>query len=283
MEQRLFNDIYTNVDATEKDSKPRAHLGASVIGGNDDRSIWFKYRWSLPNDFTPRILRLFRLGNILEDEIISILRKIPGVMVYCQDNMKEQFNFSELSGHFSGSIDGVITGVPEAPKTPHLLECKSASKKQFDALVKLGDYSKWKANYGAQIQIYMGAFNLSRALVAVYCKDTSELYFERIKVKKMDFPAMIAKAERIITATEPPESSWPNEQYYESRFMSEEAQLIYWGRNPPLTKHCRNCKYSEPCFEIEGAYWKCTPQNKLLDRDAQLEGCKNHEWLPCFE
>lgn len=278
----LFNDIYSCCDCTEDAGKPRAHLGASEIGATDTRSTWFKYRWCLTREFEPRVLRLFRLGNILEDEIISILRKIPNLVVYNEVD-GEQFGFSELGGHFSGSLDGVITGLPEAPKTPHLLECKSASKKQFDALKKLGDYSKWKATYGAQVQIYMGAMGLKRALVAVYCKDDSRLYFERIKFKPMVFPSMIARAESIITSIEPPSSSWPNEQYYEARFMSEDDQAVYWGKALPAKKYCRNCKHSRAVLEMDGAKWICTPQNLLMDRDRQLEGCSSHEWLDYFE
>ena len=278
----LFNDIYSNVDRVENAGKPRAHLGASEIGGTDTRSTWFKYRWCLTREFERRVLRLYRLGNILEDEIISILRKIPNVIVY-NEAEGEQFGFSELGGHFSGSLDGVISGLPESPKTPHLLECKSASKKQFDALKKLGDYSKWKSTYAAQIQIYMGAMALKRALVAVYCKDDSRLYFERIKVQPMVFPSMIARAESLITAIEPPTSSFPNECYYEARFMSEDDQAVYWGKALPAKKHCRNCKHSEAFFETNDASWKCNLQNSLMDRARQLEGCDHHEWLEFFQ
>ncbi|OSM04164.1 hypothetical protein MAIT1_04014 [Magnetofaba australis IT-1] len=262
------------------EEKRRGHLGMSQIGHEDARTLWLRFRWSLPDDFSAKLLRVFRMGHVVESETAALLRRIPGVEMHT-DADGSQFSFHELGGHFSGSMDGCIRGVPEAPSTWHVWECKSAKKAGFRELLKAGSIAKWNETYWVQAQCYMGASGMSRALFTVYNKDSSEIFAERLRIDKTIWPAMIARAERIITADEPPESVWPNREFYKVRFMSERQQAIYWGDQLP-EPNCRNCRFASPLLNQEGAVWSCRKHRSSLSLERQQKGCPNHNWLPAF-
>ena len=108
------------------------------------------------------------------------------------DDGSAQFGYKALGGHYAGSMDGVIRGLSESTAW-HVLEVKSVKADRFTQLEKDG-VEKWAPVYFGQIQCYMGEFGLERALFAAYNKDTSELYFERVKYEPMYASAMRYKA-----------------------------------------------------------------------------------------
>lgn len=197
---------------TEKarSEKPRTYLGASSIGEECHRKLWYSFHKPKPI-LDPRINRIFRLGNLIEDEIIALLRE-AGFTVYTEDENGEQFGF--IDGPVAGHIDGVILGLPESTK-PHLLELKSAKDKSWKEFVKKG-YAK-DPKYMAQVQIYMRKMNLENALVIVYNKDTSELYLERIKLKKRHADALISKGKAIAEMGSEPPRQYSSKTFYKCK------------------------------------------------------------------
>ena len=69
----------------KKNNIRRFYLGISRIGNSNQRLVWMRYRWLMPNDWEPRVLRLLDLGNVVEDDLIKKLRKIPGASIYDVD------------------------------------------------------------------------------------------------------------------------------------------------------------------------------------------------------
>lgn len=198
----------------EAHRKSRRRLGLSQAGHKCKRFLWYTHKGYDAAPIEGRILRLFQLGNLLEDQVVSDLRacgfRIHGEqrqVVFTQDDIK-------LVGH----IDGIIEGLIESPATPHLFECKSASKKKYDELIKKGSCRAWNEVYYWQLQFYMLGLKLKRAATFVYCKDDSRLYFERVKLDK---EASIAKLQSIfeaITSPIEPERSCPRPDYYEAKW-----------------------------------------------------------------
>jgi hypothetical protein len=93
----------------------REHLGASQIGHQCDRYLWYVFRWVNLPTFNGRLLRLFGTGKREEPRVYEELRGI-GVELHTEDSGK-QIECRDASGHFGGSIDGIGRGFPEAPKT----------------------------------------------------------------------------------------------------------------------------------------------------------------------
>lgn len=276
---RSIDDALAAAHASEP---PRGHLGMSQIGNPDERTLWLKFRWSLPDVPEPRTLRIFQLGHYIEAELARLLRSVPGVELHTTTEDGGQFSFQYLGGHFAGSMDGAISGIPEAPKTWHVWEAKSVSSKRFVQLVKEG-VQKWSPEYYGQLQCYMGATGMDRALFTAYNKDDSALHIERVKREPMFWEAMQEKARRIIEQADMPASSFRDRTWYEAKFMSDDAQAVYWGDRLPRP-NCRNCRFVEAVTDRSEttARWHCHFHRDDRNRHQQYQGCGEHQYMPTF-
>lgn len=216
---RIAMEIY---EAAARNGGPRRrYLGMSVIGGPCDRALWYGFRGFTPVPADGRVKLIFELGDCIETILVRRLRDAG----YLVDG--EQMEFAAHNGFFRGHCDGIIHGVT---RRPHVLECKSANRKRFEAFRRAGIRAT-APTYYCQVQCYMGYGRLERALVAVYCKDTSEVYTERIRFSAPDFEALHDRAYRIITANEAPERAFED----------------------PETPECRWCDYRIHCRRPEEA------------------------------
>lgn len=201
----------------------RGYLGFSQIGDPCTRKVWYEMMHPMKID-DARLLRIFDVGNLFEDYIVSLLRK-AGLTVYDKDENGKQFQASLMDGKIQGHCDGVVVGLPESNE-PHLLEIKSAKNSSFKQFVKDGLY-KTSLRYYGQMQLYMHAFNLSRGLFVVMNKDTQELYFERVKYDKIEAQSLLEIAKHVICSDFPPERAYPKKTFY----------------------MCKMCRYNEFCWE----------------------------------
>ena len=170
-----------------QDSGHRPHLGASLIGHPCDRHLWLTFRWAKAHRWDGRMLRLFDDGKRAEARFVTELRAI-GCDVWECDEAGDQFR-----GHFGGSVDAVASGVPEAPKTPHLAEFKTSNDKLFKVLERDG-VRKAKPQHYAQMQAYMGLLDLTRALYLVENKNDASVYAERVEFDREEFARIIERA-----------------------------------------------------------------------------------------
>ena len=227
----LIYSTYTN-------SPPRPHLGASQIGAQCERALWYSYHHcKLPN-FSGRMLRLFESGFREESRIIMNLRS-AGLQVWDRGDDGNQIRFEMFGGKFAGSIDGMVLGIPEAPKTEHLLEIKTANDKSFKQMLKNGvEHSKHQ--HYCQMQVYMGALDLKRALYIVVNKNTDEIYTERCEFHKPTYDLLINKAERIVTSDAPLERF----ESFECKWC-EYQKICNWEEMPRVC--CRTCCHWGRC------------------------------------
>jgi len=211
--------------AYEAANKPRAHLGLSAAGDPCARKIWYMHHGRVGEQQFGRVLRLFSLGNAIEDEIIAGLR-LAGCIV--TDQQKE-VRFTQDGVELLGHIDGIVTGLEESSQ-PHLLEAKSASNKRFKELQKHSDYRKFSEAYFWQVNFYMLGLGLNRAAAFIYNKDNSELMMVRVR---LDREATIEKLQQIFeTITgELPERICPKEEYYKARFCNY-REMCFHGAAP---------------------------------------------------
>jgi len=65
--------IFDRIDEqiAEKEGRSRGHLGFSGIGDDDEYKQWMGFHWCLPSTFGGRMLRLFDLGNRIEDQVVD--------------------------------------------------------------------------------------------------------------------------------------------------------------------------------------------------------------------
>lgn len=248
-------------------------IPAGSIGAKCERQIWYDFRYvSPPEVINGRKIRIFRRGDIEESRIIEDLERIGCVVTERQTKVRS------TGQHIRGKIDGQVIGIHDAPKTMHLLECKSSNEKAFKQLVKDG-VAKAKPDHYATMQYYMHGCGLDRALYCCVNKNDESYHIERVKYDEEFALRLIARAERIIKSDEPPAKLHENPK-------SKMAFECGWCRHighcheggwPRV--NCRTCLYSTP--EMGGdALWSCSRHNKPLTLDEQKLGCPNHLFLP---
>ncbi len=264
-----------------KTDKPREYLGASAIGHECERYLWLTFLDCVREDFDGRMLRLFETGQLAEERFVAEMRGI-GCDVHDTDEQGQQFAVSAIGGHFKGHMDGCALGIPEAPKTWHVLEFKTHSAKSYAKLIKAG-VQEAKPQHYAQMIIYMHLTGLKRALYMACNKDTDALYTERIRYDAAQAEVLMARAERIITAkTAPPRCSEKPDSFV-CRYCA--AHKICWGDPqgialpvPAIT--CRQCCHSTAEKDGENGRWTCAIHNSDINRVAQMNPCPSHLILP---
>jgi CRISPR/Cas system-associated exonuclease Cas4 (RecB family) len=227
--QPTIDAIYSSYET--KPRKHRTYLGLSRLGEECRRQLWYEFRWAWLPKYEGRILRLFETGEIEEDRIIKNLQAI-GCTVEGR-----QHEVQTLDGWVAGHFDGVVLGLPEAPKTWHLFEGKTMSKKHFNATQKHG-VEKSKPTYYAQVQLYMHLGELKRAVFIAQCKDDDRLYLERIKYDSNLAKQLLRKAATIIKSETIPDRLSDDPTFYKCRFCNYNY-LCHQKVYPEV--NCRTC------------------------------------------
>lgn len=247
-------------------------LGISVGEANApcDRQLWYSFRWASPLEkHHGRQLRLFATGNFEEDRLVEDLQRI-GVDVYGQ-----QDRIRLVGSHVRGKCDGKAMGIPEAPKTEHLLEFKSSNAKGMKEIIKKGCKEAKPLHYG-QCQLGMHAFGLTRCLYLVSCKDDDTLYAERIEYDAEFTLRLLVRLERIINSPAPPSRISEKSDWFECLFCRHKA-VCKESAWPRVT--CRSCLHSTPEMGGDG-HWSCARWSKPISFDEQKSGCPAHLHIP---
>lgn len=261
--------IYESYEKRVENELPRLHLGPSQIGKECERAIWYGFRWVGAEKFEGRMLRLFERGKREELWVIEDLRAV-GCTVHELDENGKQFSFDE--GHWQGSVDGVVEGLPESPKTPHLLEVKTHSLKSFEWLKKNG-VKKGKPEHYAQVQVYMDKLKLTRCLYVAVCKDNDEIYIERIRFDAESAEHYDTRALRVITSPVP-SPRLEDRQGFACTYCSFRKSCL--GAELPKL-NCRTCVHSTPSA---GGGWHCAEQDMGIPTATTYFGCEKHLFIP---
>jgi CRISPR/Cas system-associated exonuclease Cas4 (RecB family) len=277
-----IKDAIYNAIKRERDAEPpRQYLGASSIGRDCDREIWYGFRHGgTKSQFNGRTYRLFEHGDTEEERIVRDLRR-AGFKVIDKKPDGEQIGFETHGGMFRGHIDGVILLDGE----PTLLECKTANEKSFDKMAKDG-IKKSKPEYYAQAQIYMhyveGKSALRKALFFVVNKNNDDIYTELIDYNETNAKRYSDRALSIIQTTHEATASpgwkcgfcaFANMCKAHNKPKDETLPAV-----PVAIKSCRQCVHSE----FVNSEWRCKKHGVTLDFDAQLKACGDHVFLPDF-
>jgi len=252
----------TNIQSSRRSRR----LGMASMANPCVRAMWFKFRWARITDLPRRVRRIFDLGTACEDIVIRDLEEVGLVIT------EQQKPVPGWAGHIFGYIDGIVLGVPEAPKTPHLWENKSANDRIFKTIKKSG-VKRAKFEHYIQMMMYMGKLKLKRGLYTVINKNDSEIYPERIYFDESEYKEyMFRGMDMIGHETAPP-----------NLFQDPNKQACKWCdfkpicyESQPILKSCRSCEF----VDIEDdAGWSCRLLQKDLSIEEQEAACKNYKVL----
>lgn len=260
-----IDDACVKIAAAESADHPT--LRASAFGADCDRYLWLLLRWAYdPPTVPPRIKRIFDNGHDREARIVSYLKAAGLTVEEVDPATGEQWRVSLAGGALTGSADGVVTGVPDAPRTRHLLEIKTMNHSRWQDWRRRGVKASHPGYY-VQMQIYMRGLGLSRALFVSECQDTKEIETQRMHYDDFAAAQIEARASRIFAAATAPErigkaGAWP------CRLCA--AHDVCHGVTMPR-RTCRTCLAVHPAPDG----WRCERHGR-----AATDPCDQHLYEP---
>lgn len=265
----IENLIYAAYEADQEPTRP--HMGASQLGHPCDRWLWLQFRHAVIERHNGRMLLLFKRGQDEEARIVQHLRRI-GAHVSNTGSHQAKFDFGS---HVQGSCDGIVEGLPHAPKTRAILECKTHSDKSFNE-VKAKGVKEAKPMHWVQCCVYGYGANLDRALYFAVNKNTDEIYTEWLHLDKEVAEKAIARGQRLALADRMPPPLSTDPSWYICRFCAAHK----FCHSTLLTEQisCRTCAHSTAKPD---STWRCERHDAdAIPSDFQRQGCDSHVLHP---
>lgn len=250
----------------------REHLGASLIGEECARKIWYTWRWARKSSFAAQLLRLFDRGNLEEQRLIQWLRSCGVHVVSIDPETGEQYKISDYEGHFGGGLDSQLFDTPDLPGLWILGEFKTHNEKQFTKLKKEG-VAKSHPKHVVQMNIYMHYKKLPFAMYFGICKNNDELHIEIIAYDRIVALQNIERAGAILSLFKPPVRISDSPGWFLCQWC-DYKKICHFG--VLKEKNCRTCKNSKP---IDNGKWLCLTYNYVLTKGEQKRGCHSHEMI----
>lgn len=205
--------------------EPRNYIGASFIGHQCDRFIYYSYHNAphAPIDWKGA----FAIQNGHADEIVlaNRLRMVEGIVLETEDLNGKQFGFSKFNGKYKGHYDGKITGLIQAPKTKHIWEAKSCNEKKFNNLKKCIEEKEekdsleaWDKIFYAQAVVYMEEEKVERHYLTACMPGVRDIISVRTHRNSNYAKFLEAKAERIIETKSAPQRIGENRDFFVCKF-----------------------------------------------------------------
>lgn len=262
-----------------QERRHRGHLGMSQIGRPCEREIFYSFRWAAQNNFDAATLKRFEDGHASELVAVRRLKAVPGIELHEVDESGNQFRFEDFGGHFSGSCDGAVLGILQAPKTWHILEIKASAKHEDldKAKRKVGEkaaLAEWNPTYYAQAALYMHYAGLDRHYLVCVSPGARKWTSVRTEADPVHAEVLRAKAERIIfTDTAPARIGGPDS--FTCRWCDFHA--LCHGAEVRAERNCRTCL---SVTVVPDGTWRCEKFGHTLSKDDQAAGCPEHRFLP---
>ena len=261
------------------DGGHRSHLGASLIGRECKRYLWYVFRWCLHEKTTGRQQRLFNRGHREEARFIEWLEGI-GFKVWFENRDEApnekgeypQYRISDVMGHFGGSLDGIAI-LPEryGIEEPVLLEFKTnGTGAGFNKLADDG-MPIAKPEHFAQTSTYGKKYNFRYCVYLNINKNDDSLHIEVVKLNHNLGEQMIMKAEQIIMSQTAPARLSDNPTFHKCGYCHMK-EVCHKGA--VVEVNCRSCAFARP---VENAEWFCEVHNGNIPKDFIAKACPSYK------
>ena len=200
------------------DRQTRDYIGASGIGAECLRQIWYEFKGTKAEAVPTKIRRTWAIGRHLEGLILDWLT---------ESGIEIQRTWPDLQAidmdYFKGHVDSVWMkkGKPFA-----IIEIKTAKDASYNIFVKKG-LRTWNPQYYAQIQSYMGMSGIHSAYILVLNKDSSDICDELVTFDADFYESLRKKAQMIANANVAPPKI----------------------NGSPLWFLCKMCKFNKVCHK----------------------------------
>lgn len=200
------------------DKRTRDYIGASGIGAECLRQIWYEYKGFEAEEVPTKTRRTWAIGRHLEGLILDWLTEAGIEIVRTWDDL-----VSEGMPFFKGHLDSVWM---KKGKAFAIIEIKTAKDASFNIFVKKG-LRTWNPQYYAQLQSYMGMSGIHTAYILVLNKDSSDISDELVTFDEVFYQGLRNKAKMISEANVAPPKI----------------------NSSPLWYQCKMCKFNKICHK----------------------------------
>jgi len=210
--------------AATASSWPVRSMGVSWIGTECSRQMWYKFNNFPSPPIDAKGLRTINSGYASEDKMEADLRAVPELEMWTIDpTTKKQYGFK--IGIVKGYLDGIIRGLLQAPKTPHVWEHKERAQKFFNSLHKAkNDFGEkaalknWEPLYYDQAVVNMYGMNIKRHYLTVSTGGFRDIITCRTDENKPRAKYLIDRAQGISEMKEAPDREYPKKAHFKCKF-----------------------------------------------------------------
>ena len=232
--------------AAKTEGKARQYIGASGIGNPCDAYQDFSLRGFPNTEPSPQLKRIFRLGHILEDEVVKDLKERADVRVWEVDGLTgKQYSYGAWNGHVSAHMDGHIElddGVLR------VLEIKSMNDANFKKFKRDGVKAS-KPIYFAQLQMMMGLSKIESSFFIAVNKNNSQYHAEIVDFDEFEFSHLKMRVQKVLNGKATKISTDETDWRCRGCFKAD----VCWGR-AEVKKECQTCAFAKP--KPDG-WWHC--------------------------
>lgn len=269
----------------KENGKSAGYCSSSNIGHDCFRYLWYSFRWASKTVLSGKTLRTFSKGHVGEAQMAERLRLVPNIELETIDpETGQQFLRTFYGGHFKCYLDGIISGLLEAPKTVHTWEHKEPGHKKFTQLKNLlekhdeKDVLKiWNPVYYAQVVIGMDLFGIKRSFMTVATDGGSDWLSIRTNENPAYAKELIKRAKQIFELEKPPARVSDNPEFFQCKWC-EHNKICHFDdpEENPIDMNCRTCCHSTI---REDGHWVCESdrrQQLIIKREDQNLACGEH-------
>ena len=213
---RLTQMVEKSMNVSRETS--RNYIGASSIGSECLRKVWYEYRGVEGAPVSNKLQRTFNVGKRLETLVTDALIDSGLELILPADVNHFLKYFDEDLPYFQGHCDAIWKD-EEA-----VIEVKTARDSSFKIFINKG-LEKWSQSYYSQVQAYMGMSGMKTGYVICLNKDTSELHDEQVEFNQDYYDCLKARAVLVHDTEEP----------------------LNRVNSSPFYIACRSCKFRDVC------------------------------------
>lgn len=251
----------------------RTHLGASIMGEECARKLFYTFRWVKLEVFEGRMQRLFQVGHTAEPRFKSYLEAIGFEVTTIDPHTNKQYRITGCNEHFGGSLDGMCKAPARYELSEDLIflnEFKTnGTGAGFNGVADKGVRTA-KPRHFAQMSLYGYKKNLKYGIYLIENKNDSDITIEIVPLDWNLGEQLEKRAQEIISAKFPPNKISEQPTYYECKFCNFNC-ICHSGE--AVEKNCRSCRNSSP---IENGEWFCNRHTGVIPKDFILKGCGDH-------
>jgi len=283
--QFILDDINQSIEQhANHNPYPRSYLGASAIGHECSRKLWYNFRHASFEYIDHKSKKRFEDGHYSEAVYINRIKQAGYSLQH--EVQGKQYGFKDLGGWFRGHRDGKLFNVPGIGDA--IWEHKSSAKwKDLNKTIeKHGEaqaLKQWNKTYYDQAQLYMCYEGVQWHILTCASEGSRNESIVLTGFNKQDFEDIRNKAAHIIATDTPPPKISDNPTFFKCGWC-DSNEVCHQKKIPkPNCRNCAHITFITDNKEQDKPVAHCSANNvNIPTPDAMLNFYACHRFNPCF-